>query len=74
MASSGRPPKRKWTEVDPAIFGTLLEQALDKTERKKLGAHYTPRSYVQRLVAVTVMEPLREDWQAALTQGEERAG
>lgn len=60
----------KWTEVDPAIFGTLLEQALDTKERKKLGAHYTPRAYVQRLVEVTVMEPLRTDWQAALTKAE----
>ncbi|MGO4705522.1 class I SAM-dependent DNA methyltransferase [Microvirga sp. 2MCAF38] len=60
-----------WTEVDPAIFGTLLEQALDKTERKRLGAHYTPRAYVQRLVEATVMEPLRADWQAALTRAEQ---
>jgi hypothetical protein len=59
-----------WTEVDPAIFGTLLEQALDKTERKKLGAHYTPRAYVQRLVEATVMEPLREDWQKAMRKAE----
>ncbi|WP_262296667.1 class I SAM-dependent DNA methyltransferase [Microvirga sesbaniae] len=59
-----------WTEVDPAIFGTLLEQALDKRERKKLGAHYTPRAYVQRLVDATVMEPLREDWQNALRKAE----
>ena len=59
-----------WTEVDPAIFGTLLEQALDKTERRKLGAHYTPRAYVQRLVEATVMEPLREDWQNALRKAE----
>lgn len=62
--------KAKWTEVDPAIFGTLLEQALEPAERKKLGAHYTPRSYVQRLVEVTVMEPLRDDWQKALTRAE----
>jgi len=59
-----------WTEVDPAIFGTLLEQALDKTERRKLGAHYTPRAYVQRLVEATVMESLRNDWQAALRKAE----
>jgi hypothetical protein len=51
-----------WREVEPAIFGTLLEQALEKTERRKLGAHYTPRVYVERLVVVTLMEPLREDW------------
>ena len=60
-----------WKLVDPAIFGTLLEQALDKDERRKLGAHYTPRAYVQRLVNVTVMEPLRTDWQAALTKAEQ---
>src|SRR3712207_4504630 len=59
-----------WTEVDPAIFGTLLEQALDRTERKKLGAHYTPRAYVQRLVEATIMEPLREDCQNALRKAE----
>lgn len=57
-----------WKEVDPAIFGTLLEQALDKDERARLGAHYTPRSYVQRLVEVTVMAPLREDWAAVQTK------
>ncbi|WP_036479511.1 DNA methyltransferase [Nitratireductor basaltis] len=62
--------KAKWTEVDPAIFGTLLEQALEPTERRKLGAHYTPRSYVQRLVEVTVMEPLRDDWRKVLTRAE----
>lgn len=63
--------RAKWTEVDPAIFGTLLEQALEPGERRKLGAHYTPRAYVQRLVEVTVMEPLRADWQKALTQAED---
>ena len=61
----------KWTEVDPAIFGTLLEQALEPSERRRLGAHYTPRAYVQRLVEVTVMEPLRDDWQKALTKAED---
>lgn len=51
-----------WNDVDPSIFGTLLEQALDPEERKRLGAHYTPRSYVERLVTATIIEPLREDW------------
>ncbi len=63
--------KSVWTEVDPAIFGTLLEQALDPDERRKLGAHYTPRAYVERLVGVTVMEPLRADWQAVQTKAED---
>lgn len=57
--------RHDWRYVEPAIFGALVEQALDPAERRKLGAHYTPRSYVERLVEVTVMEPLRADWNAA---------
>lgn len=60
-----------WRYVEPAIFGTLLERALDAKERHKLGAHYTPRAYVERLVLPTVIEPLRGEWKevqvAALT-------
>lgn len=66
----------EWKDVEPAIFGTLLERALDERERHSLGAHYTPRAYVERLVIPTIVEPLRQDWAdvqaAALTL--ERAG
>jgi hypothetical protein len=51
-----------WSEVEPAIFGTLLERALDPAERHSLGAHYTPRAYVERLVLPTVIDPLRGAW------------
>jgi hypothetical protein len=54
--------EKQWREVEPAIFGTLLERALDKNERHKLGAHFTPRAYVERLVLPTIVEPLREQW------------
>lgn len=58
---------KDWSEVEPAIFGTLLERALDPRDRHKLGAHYTPRSYVERLVEPTLLQPLREQWDAAKT-------
>ena len=51
-----------WKHVEPAIFGTLLERALSPKDRHKLGAHYTPRAYVERLVLPTVIEPLRAQW------------
>ncbi|GAB1382043.1 hypothetical protein MASR1M50_03620 [Burkholderiales bacterium] len=57
--------RANWREVEPAIFGTLLERALDPAERHALGAHYTPRAYVERLVLPTVIEPLRADWTSA---------
>ena len=57
-----RAAKANWREVEPAIFGTLLERALGPTERHALGAHYTPRAYVERLVLPTVVKPLLADW------------
>jgi hypothetical protein len=69
--------RANWREVEPAIFGTLLERALDPAERHALGAHYTPRPYVERLVIPTVIEPLRSEWAdaqaAALTLAHEAA-
>lgn len=55
----------EWREVEPAIFGTLLERALDEHERHKLGAHFTPRAFVERLVMPALIEPLREEWDDA---------
>ena len=62
IAQLTRAAQANWREVEPAIFGTLLERALSPTERHALGAHYTPRAYVERLVLPTVVEPLRADW------------
>jgi hypothetical protein len=56
--------KCNWADVEPAIFGTLLERALDPVERHQLGAHFTPRAYVERLVKPTIEEPMRDDWNA----------
>jgi hypothetical protein len=64
--------QKDWHEVEPAIFGTLLEQALDPAERRRLGAHYTPRAYVERLVLATIIEPLRDDWRNVQATAETR--
>jgi hypothetical protein len=53
-----------WSGVEPSIFGTLLVRALDPEERHRLGAEYTPREYIERLVEPTVVEPIRERWTA----------
>ncbi|HEU4453537.1 MAG TPA: DNA methyltransferase, partial [Longimicrobium sp.] len=51
-----------WKQVEPTIFGTLLTRALDPAERHRLGAEYTPREYVERVVRQTVDVPIRERW------------
>jgi hypothetical protein len=61
-----------WRDVEPAIFGTFLEQALNPEDRRKLGAHYTPRAYVERLVIATVIDPLQEEWRQLLSTVDRR--
>ncbi len=63
-----RAAKCDWSGVEPAIFGTLLERALDPVERHRLGAHFTPRTYVERIVKPTIEDPLREEWDAIRIQ------
>ncbi len=64
---------KDWRKVEPAIFGTLLEQVLTPADRAKLGAHYTPRAYVERLVEATMMEVLRPEWDAVLDAARTKA-
>ncbi len=55
---------KDWSEVEPAIFGTLLTRALDEKERHRLGAEYTPPEFIARVIRPAVEEPIRERWTA----------
>jgi hypothetical protein len=55
-----------WTEVEPEVLGTLLERGLAARERSLLGAFFTPRGFIERLVEPTVIEPLRDEWTRVL--------
>jgi len=52
-----------WSAVDPSIFGTLFERGLDPAKRSQLGAHFTGREDIERVVDAVVMTPLRRDWE-----------
>jgi type II restriction/modification system DNA methylase subunit YeeA len=53
-----------WSAIEPAIFGTLFERGLDPDKRSQLGAHYTDRDSIERLIGPVIREPLRMEWQA----------
>lgn len=53
-----------WSQVEPAIFGTLFERGLDPSKRGQMGAHYTDRASIERVVEPVVLEPLRAELQA----------
>jgi len=62
METIGRVSKLDWSQIEPAIFGTLFERGLDPEQRAQLGAHYTDRASILRLVEPVLMAPLRRDW------------
>jgi len=66
--------KRDWSNVEPAIFGSLLENAIQKKERDRLGAHFTPRAFVERLVQPALMDPLLAEWDGVKASALHRAG
>ena len=57
--------EKDWRNIEPSIFGTLFERALDASKRSQLGAHYTGADDISLVVEPVVMEPLRREWEAA---------
>ena len=54
---------KNWRNIEPSIFGTLFERALDASKRSYLGAHYTSADDIMLVVEPVVMEPLRAEWE-----------
>ena len=52
-----------WSEIDPSILGTLFERGLDPDKRSQLGAHYTDRDKIMRIVEPVVVRPLLLEWE-----------
>lgn len=46
-----------WHEVQPSIFGSLLQGVFGHDRQWQLGAHYTHESEIQKIVGPTIVEP-----------------
>ncbi len=49
-----------WRDVQPQIFGSLLEGTLGHDKQWELGAHYTHDAELQKIVLPTIVRPWRE--------------
>ena len=49
-----------WRDVQPQIFGSLLEGTLGHDKQWELGAHYTHDSELQKIIHPTIVRPWRE--------------
>ena len=52
-----------WSEIDPSILGTLFERGLDPDKRSQLGAHYTDRDKIMRIIDPVIVRPLLAEWE-----------
>ena len=57
-----------WSEIDPSILGTLFERGLDPDKRSQLGAHYTDRAKIMRIVEPVIIRPWLAEWETAKTE------
>lgn len=63
-----------WSNIDPAVFGTMFEAALNTTGRRAaLGAHYTDRDKILKIVEPVIIRPLATEWATALAAIREQA-
>ena len=60
----GEACEKNWRDIEPSIFGTLFERALDASKRAQTGAHYTGADDIALVVEPVVMTPLRREWAA----------
>ncbi len=61
-----------WHEVQPSIFGSLLQGVFGHDKQWQLGAHYTHESEIQKIVGPTIVEPWTARIEAVTSYAEAR--
>jgi len=54
-----------WSQISPAIFGSLFQSVMDKDERRSLGAHYTDEANILKVIDDLFMNDLRAEYEQA---------
>ena len=60
-----------WSEIDPAIMGTLFERGLDPEKRSQLGVHYTDREKIMQIIEPVIVQPLLQEWEGVKSEIQE---
>lgn len=48
-----------WSEISPAVFGSMFQAVKDKTARRKLGEHYTTEENILKVLEPLFLDALR---------------
>lgn len=55
----------KWTQINPDIFGSMIQAVADDEERGALGMHYTSRPNILKVLNPLFLDSLREQLEEA---------
>ncbi|MFZ1361055.1 MAG: DNA methyltransferase [Candidatus Saccharimonadales bacterium] len=58
-----------WSQVSPAIFGSMFQGIMDETQRRNLGAHYTSEKNILRVIKPLFLDDLYAEFALALAAG-----
>ncbi|MEK8123179.1 DNA methyltransferase [Methylocystis sp. IM4] len=50
-----------WTQISPAIFGSLFQSVMEGAERRALGAHYTSEDDILKLIKPLFLDDLQAE-------------
>ncbi len=57
---------KTWRHINPAIFGSIFEGAMEEKERHELGAHYTHETDIKKIVDPVIVQPWKEKIDAVM--------
>jgi hypothetical protein len=52
-----------WSQISPAIFGSLFQSVMNREERREQGAHYTNETNILKVIQPLFMDSLRAEFE-----------
>jgi hypothetical protein len=52
-----------WSQISPAIFGSLFQAVMEPRERRQIGGHYTSERDILKIIRALFLDDLREEFQ-----------
>ena len=56
-----------WSQISPAIFGSLFQSVMDRDLRRNLGAHYTTEKNILKVIGPLFLDDLRAEFERVKT-------
>ncbi len=63
-----------WSQISPAVFGSLFQSVMESKERRQIGAHYTSERDIIKVVNSLFLDDLRAEFAGIKTNKHRLSG